>query len=146
MGGTNSMPSQAQAKDSPPTQAPQASHLAPHPNKSASPPTTSTLPDHENYRLDTHPSTSILAHHSSPRLDNRSTAASSPSITSTMAGIPSREDQPPGDQLQAIPKGKLIESGADYESVFRELQIRPERYDEVVTGILQPVRAKRIKM
>lgn len=63
-----------------------------------------------------------------------------------MGGPPLRADQPPGDQLQAIAKGKLIESGADYADVFRELQIRPERYDEIVTGILHPVRVKRLKV
>lgn len=61
-----------------------------------------------------------------------------------MAG-PSRDDQPSGEELQAIPKSKLVESGSDYSRIFDELQIKPEHHDEVVTGILQPIRAKRIK-
>lgn len=63
-----------------------------------------------------------------------------------MAGEgPARADQPPGDELQAIPKKRLVESGADYREALTELQIREERWDEVVTGILQVIRGKKVK-
>jgi hypothetical protein len=45
----------------------------------------------------------------------------------------------------AIPKHKLLESGSDYAFIFTEMQIRPECWDEVVYGIIHPIRAKRIK-
>ena len=71
--------------------------------------------------------------------------SSSPSLASTM-DAPSRHDRLPGEQLQAIQKQHLVESGADYKDIFNELQIKPEHHNEVVTGILHQIRrGKRLK-
>ena len=77
--------------------------------------------------------------------DNQARASRPTSLASTMGVLPSRSDQPSGELLQAIPKHRLSESGSDYASIFTEMQIRPERWNEVVRGIIYPVRAKRIK-
>lgn len=77
--------------------------------------------------------------------DNQARTSRSTSLASTMGVLPSRSDQPSGELLQAIPKHRLSESGSDYASIFTEMQIRPERWNEVVRGIIYPVRAKRIK-
>ena len=70
--------------------------------------------------------------------------SSSPSQTSTM-DVPSRRDRAPGDRLQAIPRSKVVESGADYAEIFNELQIKCEHHDKIVTGILHHIRGKRMK-
>jgi hypothetical protein len=69
---------------------------------------------------------------------------SSPSQAFTM-GAPARHDRLSGERLKAIPKHRLVESGADYAEVLNELQIKPEHHDEIVTGILYKLRCKRIK-
>jgi hypothetical protein len=90
------------------------------------------------------PTTEARVKFEATRFDDQASQASSPSLASTMAG-PSRDDQPSGEELQAIPKSKLVESGSDYAHIFDDLQIKLEHHDEVVTGILHPIRAKRIK-
>lgn len=98
---------------------------------------------HDSYNLQS-PSTEANSAFGSGDFEDQARRSREPSQASTTAG-PSHHNQPSGDLLVAIPKHKLLESGSDYAFIFTEMQIRPECWDEVVYGIIHPIRAKRIK-